>query len=202
MGLVCWRICKEGAQQWSWRFSITYLWASMCWQSNPAHVMCQGHARMKCIYTRIQPSEGLPEQLCQGLVTHTIYVFIFLCVYVCKLQCLGWTSQLPSAVHSVKHLTVQEPEQPCMLQKSHSSRDISRGTACADPGNRGNLHSHTRIRGLVAAFLSIFTIWPIVFLQLSWHRHCIMLPMAESTLRFRGFSTSFAFFITSIDIVY
>lgn len=164
--------------------------------------MCQGHARMKYTCTQTQPSERLPAAALPGPGdTHNIFIYFF-CVYVCKLQCLGWTSQLPSAVHSVKRLTVQEPEQPCMLQKSHSSRYISRGTACADPGNGGYLHSHTRIRGLAAAFLSIFTIWPVVFLQLSWHRHYIMLPMAESTLRFRGFSTSCAFFITSIDIMY
>lgn len=78
--------------------------------------------------SRHSPVRGYWQQLCQGLVrhTHTIYmcIYIYLYAYVCKLQCWGRTSQLPSAVHSVKRLAVQEPEQSRILQKSHS-RSIS-----------------------------------------------------------------------------
>lgn len=76
-------------------------------------------------WTQTWPSKRLPAAALAGSSdTHTHCIYIY--AYVCKLQCLGQTSQLPSAVHSVKRLAVQEPEQSCVLQKSHS-RPISVG---------------------------------------------------------------------------
>lgn len=133
LGLDCWRFCKERAQQWSRKFNVIWLRASICWRSTHARVGCQGHAGMlKCTWawcggTQTQPRERPPAEALPGssdTYTAYIYIYTFFYAYVCKLQCLGWTSQLPSAVHSVKYLTVREPEQSRVLQKSHS-RSIS-----------------------------------------------------------------------------
>lgn len=67
---------------------------------------------------RCSPVKGYLQQLCQGLVKHTLYIYFH--AYMCKLRCLGQTSQLPSAVHNMKRLTVQEQKRLCILQKSYS----------------------------------------------------------------------------------
>lgn len=87
--------------------------------------------------SRHSPVRGYRQQLCQGLVTHTHYIYIFMHMYA---NFNAWT-ELPSShllctVWNVLLCRSQNSHAFCRNPTRAPFQHISRGAACADPGNR------------------------------------------------------------------
>lgn len=205
VGLGCWKFCEDRTQQWSQRFNVAWLWASICQWSSCAQAACHGHAKiLKCTWTQAQPSERLPAAALPGSSeTHTLYIYFY--AYMCKLRCLGQTSQCPSAVRNVKRLTVQEPKWLCILQKSYSCSilvDFQRCSLCWpwEPRRFAFTRKNQRFSRCL----------PHDFLCLT---HCFVLAQLTYLLHYASDGREhiniqgilwilLIFFITAIDIIY